>query len=74
MKKGLNKIPKVYTKTCFKTQKNYKVRTKRKVIFIKNKLSMKIVLNLFSKKQNYEFDVITCDGFCEKPGKWLELF
>jgi hypothetical protein len=34
-------------------------------------LYLKIILNNFLIKQNFEFDVIECEGFCEKPGQWL---
>lgn len=61
IKKGLNKIPKVYTKTFLK------VNLKKS-----NKTFLRIFLNIFLKKQNYEFDIIECEGFCENPGQWLK--
>jgi hypothetical protein len=34
-------------------------------------LSIKVILNKFMKRQHYEFDVAVCEGFCEKPGNWI---
>ena len=64
--KGLNKIPKVYTNTSLKLD-----LSKKDIAIISNKLFLKIFLNIFLKKQNYEYDVIECEGFCENPGQWL---
>lgn len=70
IKEGLNKIPKVYTNTIFKIKpldKNY-----INSFSSSNSLFLKVFLNIFTKKQEYEFDVIECDGFCEHPGIWLK--
>ena len=64
--KGLNKIPKVYTNTSLKLNLSRKDN-----IMISDNLFLKIFLNIFLKKQNYEYDVIECEGFCENPGQWL---
>jgi hypothetical protein len=40
-------------------------------INVKQALSLKINLNNFIFRQKYEFDVIECEGFCEKPGNWI---
>lgn len=60
IKKGLKKIPKVYTNTYLKI----KLQKEKKVF-------LRILLNTFLKKQNYEFDVMECECFCEKPGQWI---
>lgn len=70
IKEGLNKIPKVYTNTIFKIKpldKNY-----INSFSSSNSLFLKVFLNIFTKKQEYEFDVIECEGFCEHPGIWLK--
>ena len=67
--KGLNKIPKVHTATFLRLNLNNSSKNKTKLI--QNKLFLKIFLNMFKKRENYEFDVIECEGFCEKPGQWL---
>lgn len=67
--KGLNKIPKVYNNTSLKL--NLTNLDKKEITLLSNKLFLKIFLNIFLKKQNYEFDVIECEGFCENPGQWL---
>lgn len=64
--KGLNKIPKVYSNNYFRLG-----LSKKKINNISNKIFFKIFLNIFLKNQNYEFDVIECEGFCENPGHWL---
>jgi hypothetical protein len=70
IKKGLNKIPKVYNNTNFKINKlnssDYRYH------ITSNSLFLKIFLNIFTKKQEYEFDVVECEGFCEQPGMWLK--
>ena len=70
IKKGLNKIPKVYTYT------NFKINTINNSDCVNpltsNSLFLKIFLNIFTKKQEYEFDVVECEGFCEQPGMWLK--
>lgn len=68
--KGLNKIPKVYTNTSLKI--NLLTRTKFKYYSSQNSLFLKVFLNVFTKKQEYEFDVVECEGFCEQPGMWLK--
>lgn len=40
--------------------------------FLDHGIFFKILLNTFSKKQEYEFDVVECEGFCENPGKWID--
>lgn len=65
--KGLNKIPKIYTDSYLKLNLD-----KGKNITRSSKVFLKIFLNIFRKKQNYEFDVIECNGFCENPGQWLK--
>lgn len=70
IKEGLNKIPKVYTNTIFKIKpldKKYINSSSSS-----NSLFLKVFLNIFTKKQEYEFDVIECEGFCEHPGIWLK--
>ena len=70
IKEGLNKIPKVYTNTIFKIKpldKKYLTSFSSS-----NSVFLKVFLNIFTKKQEYEFDVIECDGFCEHPGIWLK--
>ena len=70
IKEGLNKIPKVYTNTAFKIEpldKKYLTSFSSS-----NSFFLKVFLNIFTKKQEYEFDVIECDGFCEHPGIWLK--
>ena len=69
IKKGLNKLPRVHTTTLMKL--NSKVNAKNKN-FRYNNVFLKIFLNVFKKKQEYEFDVIECEGFCENPGKWID--
>lgn len=70
IKKGLNKIPKVYTKRTFKINS---ISSRNLQSFSKsNSLFLKVFLNIFTKKQEYEFDVIECEGFCEQPGMWLK--
>lgn len=70
IKEGLNKIPKVYTNTIFKI----KPLDKKYITSFSpsNSLFLKVFLNIFTKKQEYEFDVIECEGFCEHPGIWLK--
>ena len=68
--KGLNKIPKVYTKTFLSV--NLKHLNKRHYTWPPKEVFFKVFLNIFLKKQNYEFDVIECEGFCENPGQWLK--
>lgn len=70
IKAGLNKIPKVYTSTSFKL--NFSNNQKFNKKLVQNKIGLKIFLNIFTKKQEYEFDVIECEGFCEKPGAWIQ--
>nr|YP_009550329.1 hypothetical protein Ycf34 [Characiopsis acuta]QAA11351.1 hypothetical protein Ycf34 [Characiopsis acuta] len=68
IKKGINKIPKIFLELPVILKTNNKHYSK--FIFSKT-LSIKILLNKFIRKQKYEFDVIECEGFCEKPGEWL---
>lgn len=70
IKEGLNKIPKVYTNTIFKIKPFDKKYVNS--FSSSNSLFLKVFLNIFTKKQEYEFDVIECDGFCEHPGIWLK--
>ena len=70
IKKGLNKIPKVYTNNTFKINPLY--QKKLKSSFSSSSIFLNVFLNIFTKKQEYEFDVITCEGFCEHPGIWLK--
>lgn len=70
IKGGLSKIPKIYTKTSLKLDFYNTQELKHKLIG--NQLLLKIFLNVFTKKQEYEFDVIECEGFCEQPGAWLQ--
>ena len=64
IKKGLNKLPRVHTTTLIKLNNKGKN-------FISHSVFLKILLNVFKKKQEYEFDVIECEGFCENPGQWI---
>ena len=68
IKKGINKIPKNFLELPI----NLKISKKKnlKHVYMQT-LSLKIFLNNFTTKQKYEFDVIECEGFCEKPGEWL---
>lgn len=68
IKKGLNKIPKVYTNSTLKINLN---RTKFSSSQLSTSLFLKVFLNVFTKKYEYEFDVVECEGFCEQPGIWL---
>lgn len=70
IKEGLNKIPKVYTNTIFKIKPFDKKYVNS--FSSSNSLFLKVFLNIFTKKQEYEFDVIECEGFCEHPGIWLK--
>lgn len=70
IKKGLNKIPKVYTNSSFKINTLHK--NNLKYFYSSNSIFLKVFLNIFTKKQEYEFDVIECEGFCEHPGIWLK--
>ena len=70
IKEGLNKIPKVYTNTTFKIKPLDK--NDLTSFSSSNSVFLKVFLNIFTKKQEYEFDVIECDGFCEHPGIWLK--
>lgn len=70
IKEGLNKIPKVYTNTIFKIKPLDKKYINS--FSSSNSLFLKVFLNIFTKKQEYEFDVIECEGFCEHPGIWLK--
>ena len=69
IKKGLNKLPRVHTLTPIKVTNELNNKSKN---FMYNNIFLKILLNVFTKKQEYEFDVIECEGFCENPGKWIE--
>lgn len=69
IKNGLNKLPKVHTNSLLKL--NFKNHTMSKN-FLDHGIFFKILLNTFSKKQEYEFDVVECEGFCENPGKWID--
>ena len=66
----MNKIPKVFTHTSLKLNsfavKQFNPKLIQKAFYLK------IFLNLFTKKQEYEFDVIECEGFCEQPGTWIQ--
>ena len=42
----------------------------QKLEFTKS-LDVTIKLHKFLKKNEFEFDVFTCDSFLESPGKWL---
>jgi hypothetical protein len=68
--KGLNKIPKVFTNTNLKL--DFNTRPKNNYYLTHNSVYIKVFLNVFTKKQEYEFDVVECEGFCEQPGKWLK--
>jgi hypothetical protein len=70
IKKGLNKIPKVYTNSSLKI--NINNNPKFEFFQISNSLFLKVFLNVFTQKQEYEFDVVECEGFCEHPGIWLK--
>ena len=70
IKKGLNKIPKVYTQTNLKI--NLSTISPFKSYKSLNSIFFKVLLNVFAKKQEYEFDVVECEGFCEQPGVWLK--
>jgi len=70
IKEGLNKIPKVYTNTIFKIKPLNKKYINS--FSSSNSLFLKVFFNIFTKKQEYEFDVIECEGFCEHPGIWLK--
>lgn len=69
IKNGLHKIPKNFMQSHIKALNNKS--TNHSKILIDKTLFLVINLNCFSKKQKYEFDVIECEGFCEKPGYWL---
>jgi hypothetical protein len=70
--KGLHEIPKNFLKTSLNFNKGC-------VLFIENEphipfkqsIYLKIILNSFYLKQMFEFDVVECEGFCERPGYWL---
>lgn len=70
IKKGLNKIPKVYTNRSLKI--DLISNDKFGYCTTPNRLFLKVFLNIFTKKQEYEFDVVECEGFCEHPGMWLK--
>jgi hypothetical protein len=70
IKKGLSKIPKVHTNNTFKIDLLY--QKKLKLSFSSSSVFLNVFLNIFTKKQEYEFDVIACEGFCEHPGIWLK--
>nr|YP_010478505.1 hypothetical protein ycf34 [Chlorobotrys sp.]UVI60810.1 hypothetical protein ycf34 [Chlorobotrys sp.] len=68
IKKGITKIPKNYIYTSLNlTLSNLTPFN----INSRQSLSLKIILNNIISKQKYEFDVVQCQGFCERPGKWL---
>lgn len=68
IKKGISKIPKNYVNLPFNFSFYFPLKTRS---FNRQSLSIKIVLNKFTKQQKYEFDVTECEGFCEKPGNWI---
>lgn len=68
--KGLKKIPKVFTNTNLKL--DFKTKSKRNYYPTQDSVFLKVFLNVFTKKQEYEFDVVECEGFCEQPGMWLK--
>nr|AGI98647.1 hypothetical protein Ycf34 [Nannochloropsis gaditana] len=68
IKNGLNKLPKVYTDSSIKLTFRSNINNKE---FFTRSISFKILLNMFNKKQEYEFDVVECEGFCENPGIWI---
>jgi hypothetical protein len=63
IKNGLNKLPKVYVTRALKLK--LKTHQLNKNIFLT------VMLNIFNRKHEYEFDVTQCEGFCENPGKWI---
>nr|AHX25573.1 conserved hypothetical plastid protein Ycf34 [Microchloropsis salina] len=69
IKKGLNKLPKVYTDSSIKL--TFRSNSNNNKEFFTRNISFKILLNMFNKKQEYEFDVVECEGFCENPGIWI---
>ena len=68
IKNGLNKLPKVYTNSILTLK--LKHHNFNNIILYKN-IFLIIMLNIFNRKHEYEFDVIECEGFCENPGNWI---
>nr|YP_010478930.1 hypothetical protein Ycf34 [Lietzensia polymorpha]UVI61235.1 hypothetical protein Ycf34 [Lietzensia polymorpha] len=66
IKQGIAKMPKNYINIALDLNV-----PNPNIVNIKQALSLKINLNNFIFRQKYEFDVIECEGFCEKPGNWI---
>jgi hypothetical protein len=65
MQNGLKKID------PYMTSYLPKLDTRFKSITLNNFIEVDLVLNLFVINENYEFDVIECNSFCENTGKWI---
>lgn len=68
VRKGLTKMPKNFVQAKLKPVS----KTINELNLINKTLFLKIILNSFSFKQDFEFDVIECEAFCEQPGYWID--
>lgn len=66
---GIQKIPKHILRLSLSMKLT---DIKNTSFFNQNSLNLKLILNSFIIKQNYEFDIIECDAFCELPGVWIK--
>jgi hypothetical protein len=67
--KGLKKIPKNFVQSPlkFSNKKDF-----NDFQILNKSLFLIIILNSFSYKQKFEFDVVKCEAFCEQPGYWID--
>jgi hypothetical protein len=65
MQKGIKKL-RLYDQNKLLVDKDKKPINKFKKL-----PSLNLNLHIFAKKSIEEFDVVSCDNFCEYPGKWI---